>query len=221
MKTNNANVLLVVGVAAVVIVTGFFALRPAPAPTTDAPSTDGQQNVAGQRAGLQEFNDGIKAGDMNTKWVARTLPVGSASVPLYTNTTGHDVYADFGAADVLTGQTSSSTFMVSLFATTSSSSAVPAWADFGTLAEGARALINAVALATSTTATSTNSVLAVAQAKGAGAVVVPNGATLFGYIQQTYATKCTGATCETASSTNRGFNPQFRVRLSTYGQTSF
>ena len=215
MTKSNGQVLAVVGVAVVLLIGGFLVGRYAFSPSS--PSGD----VGGERAGIQEFNDGVKAGDMNSKWVAKTLPPGAASVALYTNRTGHDVFADFGAADILTGQTASSTFKASLFSTTSSSSAVPAWADFGTLAEGKRALIQAVEYATSSTATSTNSVLSAAQSKGSGSVLVPDGATLFGYIQQTYANLCTGSLCETATSSNRGFNPQFRVRLTAYGQLGF
>lgn len=177
-------------------------------------------SFAGQRAGLQEFLDGIKPGDVNLKEVAKVLPAGSTSVPLYTNRTGQDVFVEYGSADVITGETASSTFKAYVFATSSSSTAVPAWADFGTLAEGKRALINGVTLATSTTATTTSSTYAAQANLGNGSILVPDGSTVFGYIQQTFATKCTGSLCETATSTNRGFNPKFKIRLGTYG-TSF
>lgn len=177
------------------------------------------ENTGGQRAGLQEFVDGIQAGSVGTKWVSATMPANTNSVAIYTNRTGRDVYADFGAMDIPTGQTASTTVLGSLFATSSSATSVPTWADFGTLAEGKRALIQADIIATSTTASSTNSVMASVLGKGAGSVVVPDGSTLFGYIQNRYTVACTGSQCETATSSNRGYNPVFKVRITTYGKS--
>lgn len=190
-----------------------FSTSPAQAPTGE--------KVGGQRAGVQEFVDGIKSGSVNSKWVSASLPAGASSVVLYTNRTGHDVYADFGSVDVLTGDTASSTQKAFLFATSSSNTSVPTWADFGTVNEGVRALIGGYTIATSSTALTENSVVAAVNSIGNGAVLIPDGSTLFGYLNQTYATKCTGSVCETATSTNRGYNPVFKARLETYGKTSF
>jgi len=171
-------------------------------------------NVSGERAGLQEFQDGIKAGDVNAKWVSRTLAPNTNSVLLYANTTGKDVIVDYGEINVITGETASSTGKISLFATTTSS--IPTGVDFSTLAgnAGKNILINSVILATSTTATTTSSVYAATAGKGNGSIIVPDGSYLFGLLQQN-TVGCLGATglCEVATSSNRGFNPVFNVRI--------
>lgn len=211
MNNNSNNSIIAAGIAIllslVAISVSFFG------PVTSP------QSLGGERGGFQEFFDGVMIGQVDQKWVQSKIEPGVDEVALYTNRTGQDVYADFGTADIITGETASTTFKVSIFATTSSSTAVPTWANFGTLAEGKRALIGGVILATSTTATSTNSTLAAVSGIGAGSVVIPDGSTLFGYMQQTYANQCTGSVCETATSTNRGFNPKFKVRLTTYGKS--
>lgn len=187
--------------------------------SSGAPVTDG--NFAGNRAGLQEFVDGIKAGDLTTKWVGATLPARSDDMVIYTNRTGRDVYADFGSVDVVTGETASSTYKISLFATTTTS--VASSMDFSSLAEGKRALIQSLAIATSTTASSTSSVYAAARgaSSGNGSIVIPDGSSLMVYLQQdTTAGSITCArngACETATSSNRGFNPRVKVRLITFG----
>lgn len=169
--------------------------------------------TAGERAGLQEFIDGIKAGDVNAKWVSKTLPAQTNSVLLYKNTTGKDVIVDYGEVNVVTGETASSTYKVAVFATTSTS--VPTNADFAALTGNTRklSLIDGVTLATSTTATTTSSTYASSAGLGNGAIIIPNGSSLFGFIQQTFTTPCTGSQCETATSSNRGFNPVFNVRV--------
>jgi hypothetical protein len=168
------------------------------------------QNVGGERAGLQEFLDGIKAGDINVKWASAELPVATNQVLIYANRTGHDVIADFGSMVILTGETASSTYNVSIFATTSSSIATQI--DFATLGENSRSLIHAATIATSSTATTTSSGQ-VTFSKGNGPILVPTGSSIFGYIQQNSGClKGTGA-CEQATSTARGFNPIFSVRL--------
>lgn len=173
--------------------------------------------LGGERAGLQNFIDGIKAGSISIKWVSGKLAPGADDQVIYTNRTGRDVYADFGSVDVLTGETASTTFKVSIFATTTTS--VPVTQDYTALAEGARALIQSYTFATSTTATTTSSVRAAVEGKGNGSIVIPDGSSLMLYMQQTYGNVCTGAVCETATSTNRGFNPKYKVRLDTYGDS--
>lgn len=174
------------------------------------------ENAGGERAGIQEGIDGYKAGDLNSKWKSAKMEVATSSVKVYCNTTGNDVVADYGEAIIPTGSTASSTSNVSLIATTSTS--IPTWVDFGTLTEGKRALLQGIVIATSTTATTTNSVLASAQGKSAGATLIPTGSCIFGVLQQN-TTLCgtqgnaSGAACESATSTNRGFNPIFNVRV--------
>ena len=207
METSNGKFVGVaaVAIAVIALVVSIFG-GSTPAPTSN-------ENVAGERAGLQEFIDGIKAGDINAKWASAKLGAQQNSVLVYANKSGHDVIADFGSMVIQTGETASSTYTVSLFATTSSSIATTN--DFADLADLSKALLHSVIVATSSTATTTNSVLASQISnKGNGVILVPTGSFIFGYIQQ-YTAGCmkgTGA-CEQATSTARGFNPIFNVRL--------
>lgn len=173
------------------------------------------ETLAGERGGLQEFFDGVTTGDITERWVSGKLKAGEDYVVIWSNTLGKDVTANYGEALIPTGETASSTSKISLFATTSTS--VNNSVDFGTLAEGKRALIQAVNISTSTTATTTSSTYAMSAGKGNGSVLIPAGSVLMGYLQKDTAasTGCgalTGA-CESATSTNRGFNPLFRARL--------
>lgn len=207
METSNGKKVGVAAVAIAIIALASSFFGGAPAPTED--------NVGGERAGLQEFIDGIKSGQLSEKWISKKLDASQSSVLLYRNTTGHDVIIDIGSAIILTGETASSTSKISIVATTSAS--IGTWADFGTLTSVANkkfALVEAYGIATSTTATTTNSVLAAVQNKGNGAVLVPNESYVFGFLQQdTVGCGITLGICETATSTSRGFNPVFNIRI--------
>ena len=173
------------------------------------------ENVGGQRGGLQEFSEGVTIDNVTIRHAEAKLPVGQDYVVVWYNNLGKDVIANYGEAIVTSAETASSTSKISLFATTSST--VNDSVDFGTLAEGKRALIQAVNISTSTTATTTSSTYAMAAGKGNGSVLVAAGSYLMGYLQKDTAasTGCGALTglCETATSSNRGFNPVFRVRL--------
>ena len=204
METSNGKFVGVAAVAIAIVALGisFF-----------GGSSQPSQNVGGERAGLQEFIDGIKAGDINAKWVSAKLPTQENSVLIYANRTGHDVIADFGSMVIPTGETASSTSLVSIFATTSSS--IAASNNFATISEISRALIQAATVATSSTATTTNSINSAALGQGIGAIVVPTGSFIFGYLQQNVSGCSVAAAgkCETATSSARGFNPIFNVRV--------
>lgn len=161
------------------------------------------------------YTKGIKMGDQTSTWYSKTVQPGTNQILLYTNTSNRDVYADYGEVDVLTGQTASSTFKLSLVATSSTS--ISSVLDFSTVANDSRALIASSLVATSSTATSTSSVYAAAKSFGAGSVIIPSGSSLIGYIQQNTAavTGCNGAVglCEAATSTKRGVDPVFKARI--------
>ena len=70
METSKGTVFGVVAVAIAVIALGISVFG----------GNSGNQNVAGERAGLQEFIDGVKAGDLNTKWVSKTMAPATNSV---------------------------------------------------------------------------------------------------------------------------------------------
>lgn len=208
--TKNQKYVVYALVAVAVVYSFFLAFhRSAPsAPTTGLVQTD-----------LGQFPEGVRNGDLFERWETATLPAGQNSVALFTNRSGRDVYVDYGSVDVPTGQIASSSSKVSLFATTSSSTAIPTVMDFQTVTEGKRALIQNMPIATSTTATTTSSVIAAvtARANGNGAIVVPDGSTVFGYLQQDLTgapVSCSALQrCETATSSNRGFNPIFNVKI--------
>ena len=182
---------------------------------TTGPSDQTEKRAGGQRAGLQEFTDGITSGPNGIAevWFSQTLPAGSEEVLLIRNQSGKDAILHYGESNVISGATASSSYKLFLVATSSSS--IGAWADVaGTaVSTGKNALINGVTIATSTTASTTSSVYANDAGVGNGSVLVPNGWYVFGFLQALDAMACADGACEPATSTNRGFNPQFRVRI--------
>lgn len=207
MGNSNGKVFGVAAVA-IAIVALVFSFQSSPAPVAD------DRDVGGERAGVQNFSDGATLGQATERWYAQTLPVRSEEVLLFRNTFGKDVYADYGEANVITGQTASSSYKLYLIATTSSS--IGAWADVTTarlLNTHKAALIDGVEIATSTTATTTSSTYALDSGKGNGTVLVPDGSYVFGFLQAVDLMACADAACEPATSTNRGFNPQFKVKI--------
>lgn len=184
-------------------------------------SSSGGGDVGGQRGGFQELTNGVTLGNFSStagaqvEWFSGTLDPQANEEVIFRNTLGKDVYVDYAEINVITGETASSTTKIFAFATTSSS--IATWADFGTLAEGKRAIIHGVAIATSTTATTTSSVYAASAGLGNGAVLVPNDSYFHIFLQQdTAGCSIAGAAagaCETATSSSRGFDPQFKVRI--------
>jgi hypothetical protein len=161
------------------------------------------------------FTRGVKLGDISQVWISKTLEAGSNQVVLYRNQTGRDQWVGYGDITVKSSDTASSTSKVYIIATTTSS--VGVWADFGTIIVRKDSLINGALFATSTTASTTSSVQAAVNGRGNGSILVPDGSYLIGYLQQNIdtITGCRGAVglCESATSTRRGFNPVFTVRL--------
>lgn len=162
------------------------------------------------------FVKGAKLGDATDRWIVKTLESGQNQVVLYRNTTGRDQWVTYGDTTIESADTASSTFKAYIFATTTSS--VGVWADFGTIASLKGDLLRGVLIATSSTATTSSSVLAVTTGRGNGAILVPDGAYVIAYWQQNIdtITGCRGAVglCEAATSTRRGADPIFRIRLS-------
>lgn len=174
-------------------------------PTTDL-------KVKGERAGVQNFADGATLGDVTELWYAGTLESQGDQAVIFRNTSGKTVFADFASVNLTGSDTASSSMKVSIFATTTSS--VPNTQDFTALVATSTAMIDSYIVATSTTATTTNSVLAAVQAKGNGAVIIPNDWYVLFYMQTNSSVGCSNAgTCETATSTVRGFNPKYKLRI--------
>ena len=206
MGNSNGKIFGVAAVA-IAIVALFFSFQSSPAPVAD------DRDVGGERAGVQNFSDGATLGQETERWYAQKLPVGSEEVLMFRNTFGKDVYAYYGESDVITGETASSSYKVYLFATTSPS--IAAWANVTTavVTTGKSSLINGVTLATSTTATTTSSTYALDSGKGNGTVLVPDGSYFFGFIQAVDLMACADTACEPATSTARGFDPLFKVKI--------
>ena len=205
----------VLGVVAVAIALGAFFFSVLSGPTS-APTN---KTVGGERAGLQEFFDGVKSGDIASRWYSAKIGPLANNVKVYCNTSGHDTVATYGAITIPTGDTASSTLNMSLFATSSSNTSVPSTQDFTAIAEGKRAIMQNVQIATSTTASTTDSMLAAAMKVGNGSVLVPSDSCVFAYLQQDIA-KCSiagaaasPAVCGTATSSDRGFNPIANVLI--------
>lgn len=189
-----SKVVLVSGVVALAVaVAAFFGLSHAiPA---SAPSAGYTQSNLG------EFPEGAKLGDAGVRNVAISIPAGSDQFA-YHNTSGRTQYVSVPALS--TTGTASTTFTV-----TAGTSTAATFNGF-TVQSGAqsvKALLNAF-IATSSVATTTNSLQGpgAQTGQGAGVIALPDGGYLNVGIYQTYATQCTGSVCETATSTNRGFN---------------
>lgn len=216
MTTTQKSVFYSFLVTVAVVVIAFLIIHPHTTVIEKVP-TDNPVGLTQSNPG--EFPEGIKNGDLAERFFSRTLPAQQNSVVLFKNTSGRDISVNWGSVDVLTGQTASTTYDVYIFATTSTS--ISTVNDFLTAQTGTPAkqqLIRGVTIATSSTATTTSSTYAAAVSKGNGSILVPDGSTLFGYMVQTYPLgaggACNGVTCEPATSTNRGFNPVFNVRVS-------
>lgn len=209
----------VIGLAVVILVVGTLIVgglthRGSSTPqATDVVQTQSDNGLGGERAGLQEFQNGVKMGPEFWQWYGGTFVTGQTSAKLYCNTTGRSTVAEYGDFSILSGFASSS-MKVSIFATTSSSIATTN--DFATVVATTTALIAPYVVATSSEATTTSSTLAAIQNKGNGEVIVQPNWCVWAYMQSNSATGCTGAAagmCEAASSTNRGFNPTFKIRV--------
>lgn len=126
-----------------------------------------------------------------------TIPAG-ANQGFWTNKTGRTVYVDY--ADLAFQGVASSSVRVSVATSTTSSIANNFAAPFGSL-------IDNQLLATSTplAAAIINSDIG-AGTNGKGTIVVLPGVSVVFFFRQDDIRACNGATCETATSTNRGFS---------------
>jgi len=123
---------------------------------------------------------------------------------VWTNRTGTDVFVDYGS--LITSGTASTSYRVFMFATTSTS--VASTNDFTLISAALNTdIIRAWPLATSTTATTTDTVYAINDGINDGMPTrIRNGQSVIVYLQSTFFGPCSGSVCETATSTNRGFN---------------
>lgn len=194
---SKGSVLGVVAVAIAVIAIGVSVYGGG---QTQAP--DGQ-NVGGERAGLQEFIDGIKPGDQTVIWKKGTIGAGQ-NQGSWRNNLGKTVFVDL--SEVYTTGTASSS--IKIYVATSSSATLSS--DFAApFASG----IDGKAVATSTVLTN----FVYNSSKDAGT----NGRHVFPVVSGEYVvtailqdtTAClsggAGLACESATSTSRGFSKVF------------
>lgn len=196
MDNSKGIVIGVVAVAIAIVALGFSVFSGSP------------ENVGGQRAGLQEFADGISLGKVAVanNWAVVPIPERS-NQGFWLNNTGKDVvvdYAEFQNSGGSGSGVASTTYQ--FFVGTSTTASLSS--DFTDPFAG---ILDAYTLATSSAIKLINS-FKDAGTNGRGAVVVPNGQYVFFTFQQTYTGACTGSVCETATSTNRGFNSTARLR---------
>lgn len=190
---------IIAGIVSVVValVTVFAATPAAPTPVNNTVGVS-QTNVG-------EFPEGALIGDAFVKVVTGTIPAGSNQAS-FRNTTGKTVYVD--QVIVRTTGTASTTQRISVG---SGSSATIA--DFTLPTYALSSLLNYV-LATSSAATTTSSVHGAGATDRAGVIAVADGDYINIALTQTFVQgNCSGSVCETATSTNRGFNLEYLIRV--------
>lgn len=158
------------------------------------PVKDGNLGAGGEvHSSPDVYPNGVIIGDQNNIWISGTIPVGS-NQGSWRNRTGRTIFID--RAEIFTSGTASSTMVFSVG--TSSAATV---ADFTNTFS---TLIDRYTLATSSVFRLVNSIKD-AGTNGRNVIPVTDGQ----YVSVVWRTEnnqaCTGAVCETATSTNRGF----------------
>lgn len=203
-------VAVVLAVIIAVPIARHFSTSPASTPTENVggASFGGGGNVTGN---IDSYTNGVMfGGNLVNRWVTGTLGAGQ-NQGNWRNTTGRVVYADLGefstvgtSSTALTATASSSFeffFATSTTATLASDYTNP----FGNL-------LNGSVIATSSPATTTSS-LDFARL-GYKVIPIQSNEYLIFTMQQLSASGCSiGGACEPATSTNRGFNVDWRARL--------
>jgi hypothetical protein len=190
---------LVVALIAVLVVLSGHS-TPAPAPVGGDVRNPGDSSP-----------QGIQLGDLpvTVNWASGKIAAKS-NTATWINTTGKVAYVDL--LNLSTDGTASTTYTFYAYATTT---AVRTLYDFVPPAEVTsaagltRMLINGTILGTSTIATSTSNFDGSTFPR---VIRVPAGSRVNILLTQRYTTPCTGVQCETATSSNRGFNIQWRLR---------
>lgn len=217
-----------IGAAVIALVGGvavfFLFLSPSATPTPNAGGQFNENNYQYLNKGATVGTTAAGADDLSFPGTASTS-IGFATaggligprqrVDYWQNTTGATVYVDSGLYG--TTGTASSTFNVSMFATTTSPTVLAARYDYTALTEAingtASFLSLSHAIATSTVATTTNSQMELKMGRGNGVIAVPNNGYLITYLQQLPlgggGATCNGASCEAATSSMRGFSGLF------------
>ncbi len=188
----------------VALVVGLCALGQRQAPAPQPLSTGAVVNNSGsQFTNGASFGNGQGGVGVSVNWAGDKIYPKSNQASWYNNT-GMTQYVDL--TEVSTDGTASSTFKLYAIAT---SSALNVIYDFFTPTGGLMA-IDGFSFATSTTATTTSSI---EKARNGKVIRVPDGWRINFYLQAVDNRTCpTTGLCETATSTNRGFNMFWRLR---------
>lgn len=192
---SSKKTMLAAVVALVAFLGAIFATSSnAPAPEGDVGGPSNVQDSAVFTNGVGFGKTGYLMFDTNG-----TIGAGSNQAS-WRNTLGRTVYIDL--AYLRTSGTASTTFRFGI-ATSTAATVNNYTAPFASL-------INNYRIATSSAATTTSSL---ARSMGEPLIPVASGEYVNIYFQQGYGqTNCTGAVCETATSTNRGFNVDWYLR---------
>jgi len=154
------------------------------------------------QAGSPNFSDGITINGISTRWKSGTISLGSYYAT-FINDTGRTIFVDYG--EVYINGTASSTYTLDI--ATSSSATISATAN--PYAE----IIDSYTIATSTANKLVNSEENQGT-NGVSAIPVDAGEYVGILLTNTYAANntCTGATCENATSTARGFVADYKIK---------
>lgn len=181
------GVLVAVAVIGVIAAGIFFVSKGSQDPT-----------LQGERAGLQEFVDGITPGDTTILTKVVTIGPGQNQAS-WVNNLGKTVYVDpYGTSLSYESGTASSSWLVYVGTSTAASAT---YTDYARPAPTAL-LVDGALIATSSPATQTR--IGTTTTAGTGFAVAPGERVIFN-IQERFACKTIG-TCETATSSNRGVN---------------
>lgn len=208
MQQNKAILMGVLVLACLIVAFfGYRVLVPAQVPAPDT-------QVGGTPHEARDwFVNGISSGPaaVAESWAVKSILAGQDEAVLLTNNTSADVFVDYAEIQLIANaagtQTASSTYNVRLFAT--STATIPASHDFTAVTSDKYSLIVGT-WATSTTATTTNSVGTVPLG-GQGSIRLPANWSLVAYINRTGGATCSGVSCETATSSKRGFDIKARA----------
>lgn len=192
MTTSKRNIFALGVVALVVVIGAFFGL----------PSLFTSQSAAGySQSDVGKFEEGAQLGTTGSRYYSGVIKAGNDQVS-YRNTSGKDQYVDL--AILRTTGTASTT--QTLTAGTSTSATFNGFS----VPSNIKSLVNAI-VATSSVATTTDSVNGYGAAEGT--VRLADGDYLNIGVYQTFGNQCTGAVCETATSTNRGYDVRYVIRV--------
>lgn len=202
MKTSSKIIVGVVALAvAVFALLGFLSSHSGTPATDNGPSAGFSQSNPGQ------FEEGAQIGSVGDRYYSGTLSASQfQDQGSYHNTSGRDQFVKM----LILHTTGTASSTQTLTAGTSTSATFNGFSVPSTV----KSFLN-VTVATSTVATTTNSIQGIGAPSGDGAGVVrlADGDYFNFGLYQTYGTKCTGSVCETATSTNRGFDVRYVLEV--------